>query len=140
MRRLLSAILASILITAGLVALLGSPAEAACPYTGCIDTDTHIDAPDTVRQGSRARIDVLVTADGNVEPKGQVTVEVRRSNGDFWWIDSEKYRGDEVRFTTPQLTKKGKYVIEARFDRKPGSRWADSDHVETFRVVNGRRR
>ena len=135
MKKLLGALVAAVMMAAGLVTFAMSPANAACPYSGCVPTYTHINAPSPVEKGSRNRICVRVTTDGNGTPKGQVSINVVRSNGGFRFVDSKEYTGDRECFRTPVLEKIGKYVVEAKFDRKPGSRWQDSDNRESFRVV-----
>ena len=100
-------IFAAVLISAGLAAFVGSPAQAACPYTGCIDTNTKISAPDSVKVGKTAKIGVRVTSAGNAEPKGRVTVKVQRRNGGYSFIDSKKYSGGKVTFKRHQPAAEG---------------------------------
>ena len=82
MKKLLGAVTSAVMLSAGMVAFAASPASADCPYTGCIPTSTQIDAPDEVERGDSARICVRVRTDGNGQPKGQVTLTVRRAKGD----------------------------------------------------------
>ena len=136
MKKLFGALVAAVMMAAGLVTFAMSPASAACPYSGCVPTSTTIIGPGQVEKGSRARICVRVdAASGNADPKGQVSINVVRSNGGFRFVDSKEYSGGRECFRTPVLEKIGKYVIEAKFDKKPGSRWLDSDNRDSFRVV-----
>ncbi len=134
MRKMLSVLFAAVLISAGLAAFVGSPAQAACPYTGCIDTNTKISAPDSVKVGKTAKIGVRVTSAGNAEPKGRVTVKVQRRNGGYSFIDSKKYSGGKVTFKATNLRPKGKYLVTAIFKKKDGSRWNSSSETTTFKV------
>ena len=134
MKKFLGLMVSGLMMAGGLVAF-ASPAHAACPYSGCIDTSTFIKAPDEVDKGYRAKICIHVGTDGNGQPKGQVTVTVVRGKGGFEFTDSRKYNDWNECFKTPRLTQKGKYVIKARFDKKADSQWRDSDNRDTFRVV-----
>ena len=53
MRKILGALVVAVMMAASLVAFSGSPAQAACPYTGCIRTSTHATAPAKVHKGDR---------------------------------------------------------------------------------------
>lgn len=133
MQKILSAIIVAVMMAAGLVVASGSPAAAACPYGGCYKTSTRIDTPEGVRRGQRAVIKVKVITAGNAVPKGQVTITVRRRDGRYFFRDSKRYTGGWVRFRTSRVPR-GKFVVRAAFDRRPGSVWRDSDNVATFRV------
>ena len=131
------ALTALVALVAPTAPVIAGPASAAdCPaYSGCPLTYTLIKAPATVERGERARIKVKVGSDGNFAPQGRVTLVVVRAMGGFKWEDNKKYRGKPVAFRTPTLTKRGKYVVKARFDAKPGSIAKDSDNRARFRVV-----
>ena len=77
----------------------------------------------------------MTANNSNATPKGQVTVKVRRSAGGYKFTDSPNYRGGKVCFTTTKLDKRGKYIVYAVFDRKPGSKFKDSDNRTTFNVT-----
>lgn len=138
MTKFYSTLIAAVMMAAGLVAFGTSPANAACPYSGCIPTSTVINAPHRVHKGDRAKICIHVGTDGNGQPKGRVTITVVRGKGGFEFTDSKKYDDSKECFKTPKLRKKGNYIIKARFDKKPGSRWKDSDNRAEFRVVRRR--
>ena len=133
MRRTFAALIAMIMMAAGLVAVSGSTATAACPYTGCVRTNTKVNADD-VKRHRKATIVVKVTTSSNKQPKGQVTVRVKRRHGGYFFVDSTRYRGGKVYFRTDKLHKRGKYIVKAVYDRKPGSPYQDSDNRTTFRV------
>jgi hypothetical protein len=134
MRKILGALLAALMLAASLVAFAGSPAQAACPYTGCIATNTKVNAPGVVMKGHSARITVKVFAAGNASPKGRVTLKVQRRAGGFTFVDSKNYSGGKISFNTGRLWIKGKYIATAIFKKKAGSRWNSSSDTDTFRV------
>lgn len=136
MKKFVVGLIAALMVAAGLVAVSGASASAkACPYGGCLPTYTFIDAPAKVARHHKATICVRVGSQGNGHPKGKVTVKVVRSNGGFKFVDTKRYSGGRECFTTPKLHKRGDYNVNAIFDRKPGSRWQDSDQHAEFRVV-----
>jgi hypothetical protein len=117
MKKIIDGLFAAIMMAAGLVAFSGSAAQAACPeYTGC---------------------SVTVTTEGNGRPPGRVTVTVVRGKGGYEFTDSKKYNDRTECFKTTKLNKKGNYVVKARFDRKPGSAFKDSDNRDEFKVTRG---
>ena len=141
MKKFVVGLIAALMMAAGLVAVSGASANAkACGTYGsdCFRTYSHVYAPDKVVRHHRATICVKVTTQGNGTPKGRVTVKVVRANGGFKWVDTKPYNGGKVCFTTPKLHKLGGYVIAETFDRKPGSRWKDSDNRAGFTVVRNR--
>ncbi len=133
MQRMFAGLIVMLMMAAGLVGVSGSSANAACPYTGCIRTNTRVNADD-VEQHRRATIVVRVTTSSNRQPRGQVTVRVKRRHGGYFFLDSTIYRGGKVYVRTDRLHKPGKYIVKAIFDRKPGSPYRDSDNRTTFRV------
>ena len=135
MKKFLGVVIAAVMLAGGLVTFAMSPASAACPYSGCVPTYTFIDNPNKVKRGQKAKICVRVGSDGNGRPVGSVSIRVVRSTGGFRYLDNKKYNDWKECFTTPKLKKRGKYVIRARFDRNPNSRWQDSGTVSNFRVV-----
>lgn len=135
MAKLFSTLITAVMMAAGLVAAGATTANAACPYSGCVATSTFIKAPSEVTKGDRAKICIHVGTDGNGQPKGTVTITVVRGKGGFEFTDSKKYNDWNECFRTPELTMRGNYVIKARFDKKPDSRWRDSDNRDEFRVV-----
>ncbi len=139
MKKFLVGLIAALMVAAGFVAFSGTAANAkACPYGGCLPTYTFIDAPNKVVKNHRARICVRVGSQGNGAPKGKVTIRVVRSTGGYRFIDTKSYEGGNKCFTTTKLRKLGDYSVKAIFDRKPGSRWQDSDNFDEFQVVRHR--
>lgn len=135
MKKLFAVMISALMMAGALVAFAVSPASAACPYTGCVETFTHIDAPDEVKRGNTATICGRVTTDGNGRPEGRLFLVVRRSKGDFKFTDTKKYNDRKECFETPKLTLRGNYTVKMSFERKPGSGYKDSDNATEFRVV-----
>lgn len=134
MMKLLSILIAPVVMAGGLMAFASSPATAACPYTGCIPTNTVIKGAGDVVQRRPAKFCVRVGTDGNAEPRGKVTVTVERGKGGFEWSDSKRYNDSKECFTTPPLEKRGNYIIKAHFDARPDSNWENSRDRAEFQV------
>ena len=134
MRKFLGALVVAVMMAASLVAFSGSPAQAACPYTGCIRTSTHATAPAKVHKGDRARVKVRVTARGNAHPKGRVMIKITRRGGGYSFVDVAPYSGGTLTFKSGHLKKKGKYIVTVFFKKNPGSRWLSSSDGTSFRV------
>ncbi|MFC6286340.1 hypothetical protein ACFP3Q_17925 [Nocardioides sp. GCM10027113] len=140
MQKIASLLIAAVMVATGLVVATTSPASAGrdC-YGGLKDTYTTIEAPATVKRWRKARITVTVSSDSNGTPKGKVLLRVRRQEAGFFWGDVKRLTNGNVRFRTPRLKKTGDYTVIARFERKAGSCWKDSDGVAEFTVVPARR-
>lgn len=140
MKKIVVGLLATIMMAAGLVVGSGVSAVAqGCPYGGCPTAYTYIDAPDRVVRDHRATICVKMGSQGNAEqPRGKITLRVTRAEGGYRLLRVEHYPGHEICFRTTKLRKLGDYLIKATFDRKPGTRWHDSDNHAEFRVVKHR--
>lgn len=138
MKKFFASILVAMLMAAGLVATTGGSAQAACPYTGCIATNTKVNAPnDDVARHNFARIRVRVKAPGsNAEPTGQIKVVVRRkADGEVYYRERKAYEGGKLVFITPKLHKLGKYFVVARFRPPANSVFTRSTGTDSFRVV-----
>ena len=136
MKRLLGYLLALALLP-----LFVSPsASAACPYTGCPVTDLNLAVPAQVPQGTRPVIRFQATVmSGNAKPVGKVTVRVKRRAGGFTW-STTRFVSEGVTRTVrlPRLTKRGKYLVIARFIPKPDTIWRGDSTTKAFRVVRKR--
>lgn len=135
MRKHLVSVAAAVTMTAGVVATAGTTANAVEPYPNSVPTSTNISSPDTVERGQAVRFRVNVGTQGNADPKGRVVVVVKSLNGEFKWTDTAWFSGDPLRFRSDELMRRGRYLVKARFDAKPGSVWKDSDNVNELRVV-----
>ena len=133
MKKTIVALAATTLMGAGLVGVSSETANAACPYTGCVRTNTNVSAPD-VKQGERARICVTVSTNGNGRPKGRVGIVVTKRSGDYRFSDSESYDGRTC-FTTGRLTV-GRYSVNASFEGRGA--FKDSSDSTSFSVTRKR--
>ena len=132
MKKLLAAIVATALMGLGLVAVSSQPASAACPYTACINTATSVRTPAQKRAGKSVPIKVIVTAPGNVVPRGTVKVEVFRY-GKKKYTSNLPYAGGQITFVT-QTLKRGVHVVNVTFTPDPGSVWNASSASTTFKI------
>lgn len=136
MKKFLASVVAALLMAAGFTAVTVTSAQAACPYSNCIDTKTKFTKlPKKVKRNKRATICLEVATAGNGTPKGTLKVRVTHArSGKRFLNDSKKYTGSEKCFKTAKLRKKGKHVVNADFKRKPGSAWRNSSNRATFKV------
>ncbi|GAA1530506.1 hypothetical protein [Nocardioides humi] len=93
-----------------LLALAGVGSSAAAdPYTPAVPTSCRITVPTAV-VGDRAVVRVRVTAAGNVQPTGNVTVEIDRvaarqaARSAAGWSKTVRYDGATVEILGPRLT------------------------------------
>ncbi len=138
MKKILSAIIMTALVSLGLVAVSSGPANAACPYTACINTVTSVKTP-AQRQARKAiPVKVTVTAPGNVVPNGIVTVAITK-NGKGVYQSSQPYAGGRVTFVTQSL-RKGTYNVTAYFTANPSSVFNSSSATTSFIIKKRKRR
>lgn len=84
MKKLVIGLLAAALMAFGFVGISGTSAVACAPgYPGeCADTDPpELAAPARIKRGKAAKVGVKVEADGNVQPRGAVTVSCTLKKG-----------------------------------------------------------
>lgn len=136
MKRLLIGIATATLLGGGLAAVSAETANAACPYTGCVPTNTTVTVPNApVAKGGKAKICVKVATSGSGKARGQVNVSVKKRSGTgLVFTDSKKYEGKTC-FRTGPLTKPGKYIVRASFQASSKSPFGDSDNSTVFRVT-----
>lgn len=139
MKKFISAIIMTALVGLGLVAFTSTPAQAACPYTACINTTTTVKAPAQKRAPKSVPIKVSVAAPGNAVPQGTVRVVVTKaSNGRVKFDSTLPYAGGQVQFITQSL-RKGTYGVTATFNANPQSVFNSSSASTSF-VVKPRRK
>ena len=115
MKKLLTAVLATALLSLGLVAAVEAPAQAACPYSACIPTKTKASFPKQIT-GTSITVKVKVTPQtGTGTPTGTVRVAIKKYNGTFEVKQTKTYSGGKLSFTLTGLPKKGKYRVLAKF-------------------------
>ena len=137
MKKMLAAVIATVMMTFGLVATVSTPAQAACPYSSCIPTTTTPKAKPSVRKNKGIRIKVTVTPQtGTGTPVGQVRVRVKKKNGGYLKVKTVAYNGGKIRVPFKGL-KVGNYVARARFIPGPTSVYLPSKGKTTFNVRPG---
>ncbi len=137
MKKILSAIILTALVGFGLVAVTSAPANAACPYTACINTTTTVKTPAQRQARKSVPVKVNVTAPGNAIPQGTVTVGITK-NGKGVYQSSQPYLGGRVTFVTQSL-KKGTYNVTAYFTANPSSVFNSSQASTSFVIIKRRR-
>ena len=125
MKRLIIGLIAAVLMGTGLVGISAVTASAACPYTGCVNTNTSVSGPSKVIKGESARFCVNVGSAGNGKPKGTVTLSIHRKKGKFGYTATKPYHGERC-FGTPSLRKGGYYRVRAHFEGKGAFRNSNS--------------
>lgn len=126
MKKFITAILAAALMSFGLVGVSSGSATAACPYTGCIATETSISGPAVLKRGTHPKFRVAVETNGNAEPRGTIKLIIKRKAGGFYQARTAYYGGEPKVLVGPKLWKRGGYIVTAKFIPRPGSPWARS--------------
>lgn len=135
MNKLIAAITTALLMSVGLVGFSGSQAQAqGCPYTGCLNTRTHLNGPAAINRHKRAKFTVVVRS-GNAQPRGRIQFIVSRDKGGFNYVRVYRYQGHKRKMVTPRLHQKGKYTVTAiyRPQGQPFNRSSDSDKLRVRR-------
>ena len=129
MKKLIAGVIAAFLMATGLAALVAAPAgAAACPYTGCIQTFTGVNAVDAARPG-KVRVNFRVRTAGNAIPRGTVRIIIKSS--DTFRAKNVSYP-DRHRVTFLRLPD-GRYSVIAKFI--PGSNTAFGRSRDTTSVT-----
>ncbi|MCD4533738.1 hypothetical protein LRP67_06555 [Nocardioides sp. cx-169] len=136
MKKLIVGLLAAFLMASGLVAFSGTSATAACPYTSCINTNTALGGPASVRKGKKATFNIKVTAKrGTAKPVGRIKVTIKKNGGGYSQVVNKSVSGARsVKAATRKLTKVGTYTVTVKYTPKAGSVFKASTKKKTFRV------
>ena len=135
MKKLVAALLAAFVMSAGLVATTTTSASAACPYAGCVDTVTVSVA--TVNQRKDfAKVGAKVRAVGsNARPPGRFVLTIKRKGGTKVLYRATKSvpKSQRRTFETRKF-RKGRYQYAVRYFKKPGSGYNNSISKGFFTV------
>lgn len=138
MKKLIVALFAAVLASAGLVVATGGTASAGCTpsqYSGCVRTETKAQVPDVVGKNKRARICARVDAVGsNAKPEGRIVFKIKRKKGGYYEKQAVAYAGGKTCITTRVLTRTGKYLVTAKYQSEKGSVFSNSTGSNDFRV------
>ena len=140
MKNLIIGLFTALLMSAGLVGVAQSAADAAgCnSYTGCpVKTRTVVGGSSKVLVGRRATFCVSVTTAGNGRPHGTVTLTVANRRHHFSYSATKGYFGKQRCFTTPRLQSAGSYTARAHFEGK--GVFKNSNGSKGFTVVKRHR-
>lgn len=139
MKKLIAALFATVLATAGLVFATSVPASANCTpsqYSGCVATKTKVKGPGAVAKGQKGTFCATVKAVGSTAtPTGKVTIKIKKNAGGTVARKSFNYKGTAVCLKTPKLTKKGGYTVTANYRSPSSSVFQNSTGTKGFDVV-----
>ncbi|MBI2242463.1 MAG: hypothetical protein HYU55_00360 [Nocardioides sp.] len=133
MKKLLAVLVGGLMMAAGLVAVSTTTSSAA-PYPGTVATNCNVNVRHaTTRSGTR--IAVWVTAAGNGQPKGRVTVNVDRRKGGDSASDSGWFNGGRTIMKMGRL-RPGVYDGNFHFNSRPAkSVFKNCSESFAFRVT-----
>lgn len=134
MKKTLSVILATVLMSFGLVAATSSAAQADCPYASCIRTTTQATTRAIVPTGGRVTVRVRVRAPGNAIPTGSVQVTVKRKGGGYEISRTRPYNGGRIKMRFRGLRPAGRYLAVATYLPSATSVFLSSIGTASFRV------
>ncbi|WP_182524744.1 hypothetical protein [Nocardioides dongkuii] len=122
MKKLIVALFAAILTTAGLVAVSSAPAAAGCSKSdyNCIPTKP-VTGDKVVKQGKPAKFKVNVKAKGagNIKVRGKVTITIKGPGG-FTRTIKASFDGKTITFKLGKLKKAGIYKVTVTFKGAKG--------------------
>jgi hypothetical protein len=125
MKKLMVGLLAAFLMTSGLVALSASSAIAACPYTGCFETEVSRAKTSSPSPGTARVVYKVTTVDpGNAVPRGKVKVIIKSANGVVRTKTSPYPANTAAVFSN---LRKGKYTVIVKFIPAASSVYGPSD-------------
>jgi hypothetical protein len=134
MKKLIATFATALLGAVGLVGWSGGTAQADhCPYTGCLNTNTHIDGPGSIARHHRAKMRVVVKS-GNAHPRGKIKFIVDRNKGGFHDVKFVPYLGEARTIWTPRLHKLGRYTVTAIYKHGPNQPFNNSRDSTSLRV------
>lgn len=114
MKKLILGLLAAFLMTTGLVAISGTSATAACPYTSCVATKSSGKA--TVAGTGKATIKVTVAGVGtNQKPTGKVTVTISKKGTSKVLYKAVKSLSAGKATIKSSKLKDGKYTFKIKY-------------------------
>lgn len=136
MKKFAFSLLAAVLMSFGLVATSGSPANAyECPYTGCFGTQTDVEGPGSVVQGSRPKYHITVVALGSEDsPSGEVLLTFTNPRGRLKAnrTVTAPYDGGVLTLRpAKKFNKPGAWSINAKFTSADGPYYPSEDTTIT---------
>ncbi len=136
MKKMFAAIVATVMMTFGLVATTATPAQADCPYTSCIPTKTKPKVKKVVPVGTKVTVCAKVKPIGsNATPVGRLKINVRQKNGQIIKKQFVAYNGGNVCIQTPKLTVKGQYALRVKYKPAANSVFIKSSGIKKFIAV-----
>ncbi|NPC97299.1 Ig-like domain repeat protein [Nocardioides sp. zg-DK7169] len=132
MKKLIAGLFAAILTTAGLVAVSSAPAQAACKqgYT-CVNTRVNIAGANVVKRGKPVKVKFRVGTNGNIAPKGTVTVVLKKAPNGRTITRTVSARKAATAINFGKLGK-GKWNLTIRYNGDDG--FKNANNKKTIRV------
>ena len=136
MKKMLLAVLATVLLGGGAV---GVPtATAAEEYPGTVATTTDAGGPHKLVRGNRPKSSVYVRSAGNGRPVGTIRVQYFHKPSQTSRFRIVGYNGQRVTFFGPRLRRVGGWQLRFVFMPQAGSVWKSSRDSYSLQVVKKR--
>lgn len=140
MKQFVAASVGALVLGGGLVATVGTPAQAD-PYPGTFATTVTVSTPGKVKRTKRTTVCASVgVVGGNGIPSGTVTITVERNAGKYSQSLAFPYSGGQACLKTNKLKKIGGYTVRAAFSSPPKSVYSDSSNSNGFDVVKPKKK
>lgn len=134
MKKMFAALVATLMMTFGLVATTATPAHADCAYSSCIRTITQANARALLTEGGKLKIRARTTAAGNATPTGTMQVTLKRKGGGFEVTKTVTYNGGKVKVRFANIAPAGRYLAVATFIPGAASIYESSTGTVSVRV------
>lgn len=136
MKKMLPALLATVLLGGGAVS--APTATAAEPYPGTVATTTDAGGPHKLGYGKKPKSSVYVKSAGNGKPVGSIRVQYFHKASQTSRYKTVGYQGQRVTFFGPRLRRVGGWQLRFVFRPQAGSIWKSSRDSYSLKVVKKR--
>ncbi len=140
MKKFTASLITGFLMAAGLLFVSNAAPASAAPYPGTVTTSAKIGVKKAVvPKGATNTFRIKVSSVGaGGTPKGSVKIAVIKKNADskskVYLTKVKSLKAGKAKYTTPKMTRKGKYRVVATYLPKAGSVWKSSK-AKAFFVV-----
>ena len=137
MKKIATSLLVALLMTAGLLTVTATSAQAVCTrYAGCVDTRTLASGPKVVAKNRRPTVCGQATSVGStIKPFGSLRFTVTRNRGKYKFSKTVPYYGGKTCVRTRKVKKTGGYTLHVAFVPRNGSLFNSSSDSDGFDVV-----
>lgn len=133
MKKMLLAVLATVLLGGGAVSV--PTATAAGEYPGTVPTATDAGGPHKAGYGKKPKSSVYIKTAGNGKPVGSIRVQYFHKASQTSRYKTVGYQGQRVTFFGPELRKVGGWQLRFAFRPKSDSVWKKSQDSYSLKVV-----